>query len=206
MKKNQDIKIANALMRYYLMASQDVLGSQRYRLILESSDLERFIEKLPPDGFDLDIDSSEFARFHQEIEIQNKAAGRSLLRRIGMVSFQKVVRDQPLFAKSSGFIFSLIPQERRIRVVLNSLVTSLEKINPQIDASIEEEDGKFIFVDRRCTICFNRKSEEPVCYIRAGFIAAAVNWATSKYFDVIETHCIAMGDDECRFELREMIS
>jgi len=204
--KHNDVKIANALMRYYLVASQEVLGNQRYHEILESSGLERLIENLPPDGLDLDVNSGEFARFNQEIESRNKAAGRSLLRRIGMLTFQKVMRDQPFFAKSAGVVFKLLPQDRRIRVVLDSLVRSLEKLNPQIDASIEEEDGKIAYVERRCSVCFNRKSTEAICYINAGFLTAAVNWATARRYEIIETHCIAMGDEKCRFEVRELTS
>lgn len=201
-----DIKIANALMRYYLVASREVLGTQRYQEILKSSGLERFMEKLPPDDLDLDVYSSEFSQFNQEVESQNKAAGRSLLRRIGVVTFQKVVRDQPLLTKSASIVLRSLSQDRRIRVVLDSLIRSLEKINPQIDASIEEEDGKIAYVERRCSICFNRTNKEAICYINAGFLSAAINWATGKDFEIIETHCIAKGEDKCRFEFRELTS
>jgi predicted hydrocarbon binding protein len=37
----------------------------------------------------------------------------------------------------------------------------------------------------------------------AGSIAEAVQWATGKEFEIVETHCCAKGDPYCRFEVGE---
>ena len=100
----------------------------------------------------------------------------------------------------------LLPQRQRMLFVLNNMAGALKKTNPQVDAWVEDKDGKIAFCEQSCAICHQRKSDHPICYLYLGSIAEAIRWATGGDFDVRETHCRAKGDDYCRFEIGESIN
>jgi len=69
---------------------------------------------------------------------------------------------------------------------------------------VEEKDGKIAYVEATCAICHGRTSDHPVCHLYVGSLSEAVKWATGKDYEIIETHCLAMGDPYCRFEVGEV--
>jgi len=87
--------------------------------------------------------------------------------------------------------------------VLNNMVSALKKTNPQVDAWVDDKEGKIAFSERTCAICMGRQSTQPVCHLYIGSVGEAVKWATGLDYDVRETHCIAKGDPFCRFEIGE---
>ena len=70
-------------------------------------------------------------------------------------------------------------------------------------AWVDESGERLAYIESTCAICFNRHSETPICHLYVGSINEAVQWATGKEFEVIETHCLAKGDEYCRFEVGE---
>jgi predicted hydrocarbon binding protein len=97
----------------------------------------------------------------------------------------------------------LLPEKQRIKFILNGMVDALKKSNPQVDARLDERDGKLAYIESTCAICHSRHSETPICYLYAGSIGEAVQWATGKEHQITETHCLAKGDPYCRFEVGE---
>ncbi len=85
------------------------------------------------------------------------------------------------------------------------MVNALKKTNPQVEAWVEEEDS-LAYVEATCAICYGRHAETPVCHLYTGSISEAVQWASGHEYAVRETHCMACGDDYCRFEIGEVIA
>jgi len=198
-----DAVIVNALVRQALVAAQEVMGTNGLNTVLRTSGLERFIDQLPPDDLNPGVHTSEYARLNEAIEAFYGRGARGMLRRIGKASFQYGLREQGALMGVAGTAIKLMPQRQRIKFVLNSMANALKKSNPQVDAWVEDIDGKIAYCERTCAICYGRKSEQPVCHLYVGSIAEAVRWATDLNFDIRETHCIAKGDDYCRFEVGE---
>ena len=67
----------------------------------------------------------------------------------------------------------------------------------------DDSGARIAYHESTCAICQGRHSENPVCHLYAGSISEAVQWATGKEFEIIETHCCAKGDAYCRFEVGE---
>ena len=59
------------------------------------------------------------------------------------------------------------------------------------------------YIESTCAICHSRQSATSICYLYVGSIGEAVQWATGKEFEIVETHCRARGDEYCRFEVGE---
>ncbi len=204
MVSTDEAVIVNALVRQALVAAQEVMGENGLHAVLRSSGLERFIDNLPPDNLEPGIKTVEYARLNEAIEAFYGRGGRGMLRRIGKASFQYGVREQGALLGLAGAALKLVPQHGRIKFILNALVNALKKTNPQVDAWVEEKDGKLAYIESTCAICKGRTSDAPICHLYVGSIGEAVRWATGQEYEIIETHCIAKGDPYCRFEVGEV--
>jgi len=195
--------IVNALVRQALVAAEEVMGKNGLNAVLRTSGLSRFIDNLPPDNMEPGVNTLEYARFNEAIEEFYGRAGRGILQRVGRASFQYGVREQAALLGVAGAALKLLPQKQRIKFILNALVNALKKTNPQVEAWAGELDGKLVYVEPTCAICYGRKSDRPICHLYVGSISEAVKWATGNEYEVTETHCVAKGDDFCCFEIGE---
>ena len=202
-ERNASMMIVNALVRQALTSAQEVMGENGLNAVLRSSGLERFIGNFPPDNLEPSIRASEYAKLNAAIESFYGRGGRGMLRRIGKASFQYAVREQSALLGIAGVALKLLPEKQRIKFILNSMAGALKKSNPQIEAWVDDKGERLAYMESTCAICYDRHSTDPICHLYAGSIAEAVQWATGREYKIIETHCLAKGDDYCRFEIGE---
>ena len=199
----EDAVIVNALVRQALVSAQEVMGENGLNTVLRTSGLERYIGNFPPNDLNPAIQTSDYARLNEAIEEFYGRGGRGMLHRVGRASFQYAVREQAALLGIAGAALKLLPTKQRIKFILNALVNALKKSNPQVEAWVDDVDDTFAYCDASCAICHGRKSTEAICYLYIGSIGEAVKWATGREFEIVETHCTAKGDPNCRFEVRE---
>jgi hypothetical protein len=204
MSTREDAMIINSLVRQALTSAQEVMGDNGLNAVLRTSGLERFIGNLPPNNLEPSIQASQYAKLNQAIEDFYGRAGKGMLRRIGKASFQYAVREQAALLGVAGVALKLLPERQRIKLILNGMVDALKKSNPQVEARLDESGDRLAYIESTCAICHSRHSETPICYLYVGSIGEAVQWATGKEHQVIETHCLAKGDPYCRFEVGEV--
>jgi hypothetical protein len=183
-----EAQIVNALVRQALVSAQEVMGENGLNAVLRSSGLDRFIGNFPPNDLNPGIRTAEYAKFNEAIEAFYGRGGRGMLKRIGRASFQYGIREQAALLGVAGVALKLLPDKQRIKFILNGLVDALKKSNPQVNAWVEENGETF---------------DQPICHLYIGSIGEAVLWATGVEREVVETHCTAMGDPYCRFEIIE---
>ena len=203
MSTREDATIINSLVRQALTSAQEVMGDNGLNAVLRTSGLERFIGNLPPNNLEPSIQASQYAKLNQAIEDFYGRAGKGMLRRVGKASFQYAVREQAALLGVAGVALKLLPERQRIKFILNGMVDALKKSNPQVDARVDESGERLAYIESTCAICHSRHSETPICYLYVGSIGEAVQWATGKEHQIIETHCLAKGDAYCRFEVGE---
>ena len=204
MANREDAKIVNSLVRQALTSVQEVMGDNGLNAVLRTSGLERFIGNFPPNDLQPSINASQYAQLNQAIEDFYGRGGKGMLRRIGKASFQYGVREQAALLGVAGVALKLLPEKKRIKFILNGMADALKKSNPEVNAWLDESGDKLAYVESTCAICHGRHSETPICYLYAGSVAEAVQWATGKEYTITETHCIAKGDEYCRFEVGEV--
>ena len=200
-ERNDSMMIVNALVRQALTSAQEVMGENGLNAVLRTSELERFIGNFPPDNLEPSIRASEYAKLNAAIEAFYGRGGRGMLRRIGKASFQYAVREQSALLGVAGVALKLLPEKQRIKFILNSMAGALKKSNPQVQAWVDDKGERLAYIESTCAICYDRNSNDPICHLYAGSIAEAVQWATGKEFKITETHCLAKGDEYCRFEI-----
>lgn len=204
MTAREDAVIINSLVRQALTSMQEVMGDNGLNAVLRSCNLERFIGNFPPNDLEPSIKASQYAQLNQAIEDFYGRGGRGMLRRIGKASFQYGVREQAALLGVAGVALKLLPDRQRIKFILNGMADALKKSNPQVNAWVDESGGKLAYVESTCAICNGRRSDHAICYLYVGSIAEAVQWATGKEYEIAETHCLAKGDEYCRFEVGEV--
>jgi len=172
--------------------------------VLRTSGLERFIGNFPPNNLEPSIQASQYAQLNQAIEDFYGRGGKGMLRRIGKASFQYGLREQSALLGVAGVALKLLPERQRIKFILNGMADALRKSNPEVNAWIDESGDRLAYIESTCAICHGRHSETPICYLYVGSITEAVQWATGKDYEIRETHCIAKGDEYCRFEVGDV--
>ena len=203
MTARADSMIINSLVRQALVSAQEVMGDNGLNTVLRTCGLDRFIGNLPPNNLEPAIQASQYAKFNEAIEAFYGRGGKGILRRIGKASFQYGVREQSALLGVAGVALKLLPEKQRIKFILNGLADALKKSNPEVNAWVDESGDRLAYIESTCAICHSRHSESPICYLYVGSIGEAVQWATGKDFEIIETHCLAKGDEYCRFEVGE---
>jgi predicted hydrocarbon binding protein len=193
--------IVNTIMRQALVAAQEVMGENGLNAVLRASGLEKYIANYPPDNLEPAIDTAQYAGFNQAIEDFYGRGGKGMLRRIGKASFQYAVREQAALLGIAGVALKLLPEKQRIKFILNSLAEALRKSNPQVQIWLDESGERIAYVESTCGVCHSRKGDGPVCHLYVGSIGEAVRWAAGKSHEIVETHCMAQGDEYCRFEV-----
>src|SRR5512134_1494163 len=204
MTTREDAVIINSLVRQALTSAQEVMGDNGLNAVLRTTGLERFIGNFPPDNLEPSIQTSQYARLNQAIEDFYGRAGKGMLRRIGKASFQYGVREQAALLGVAGVAMKLLPERQRIKFILNGMADALKKSNPQVNAWVDESGDRIAYIDATCAICHSRQSTEPICHLYVGSITEAVQWATGREYRVTETHCLAKGDEYCRFEVGDV--
>jgi predicted hydrocarbon binding protein len=202
-ERNASMMVVNALVRQALSSAQEVMGENGLNAVLRASGLDRFIGNFPPDNLEPSISAAEYGKLNEAIEAFYGRGGRGMLRRIGKASFQYGVREQAALLGIAGVALKLLPERQRIKFILNSMAGALKKTNPQVEAWVEDSGERIAYMESTCAVCYGRQSTDSICHLYAGSIAEAVQWATGKEFRIIETHCLAKGDQYCRFEVGE---
>jgi len=196
-----DSVIVNSLVRQALISAEEVMGANGLHTVLRTCGLERYVDSMPPNDMNPAINTSDYAKLNQAIEGFYGRAGKGMLRRIGKASFQYGIREQAALLGIAGVAIKLLPEKQRIKFILNGMVNALKKSNAAVDAWVDESGANIAYIERTCAICWGRTSQTPLCHLYIGSISEAVLWATGVEHDIIETHCLAKGDEYCRFEV-----
>jgi len=203
MTARKDSMIINSLVRQAFTSAQEVMGDHGLNTVLKTCGLDRFIGNFPPNNLEPAIQASQYAKFNEAIEAFYGRGGKGILRRIGKASFQYGVKEQSAMLGVAGVALKLLPEKQRIKFILNGMADALKKSNPEVNAWVDDSGDKLAYIESTCAVCYNRESPTPLCYLYLGSISEAVLWATGKEFEVTETHCLAKGDEYCRFEVGE---
>jgi hypothetical protein len=203
MTDRPEAMIINSLVRQALTSAQEVMGDHGLNTVLKTCGLDRFIGNFPPNNLEPAIQASQYAKFNEAIEAFYGRGGKGILRRIGKASFQYGVREQAALLGVAGVAIKLLPEKQKIKFILNGMADALKKSNLNVNAWVDESGARLAYIESTCAICYGRQSTVPICYLYSGSIGEAVLWATGKEFEIIETHCLAKGDEYCRFEVGE---
>jgi len=202
----EDRPMPNANLRLLLVALQDVMGDNGLKAVLKQGGLHRYIGNFPPDDTHRDAKFSEYAQVQQAVEnfYGGPRGARAMMRRAGHATFQHTLKSRPAILGMVGVALKALPEGTRMKFILDRIAkASTEEVN--LPAHVEDHDDHFLFVSEACACVFRSRDPKlgPCCFVTAGVLEAAVEWATGKRHAVKEIACLQNGDDACRYRVEK---
>lgn len=190
----------NKIGRIYLMAMEEVMGTNGIRAVLNLAKVPELIGNYPPNNLAREFDFSDFGAIGSAIEeMYGPRGGRGLALRAGRASFAQGLSEFGSVVGASELAFKVIPLGTKVKVGLKAMAETFSKFSDQI-SDVEEADEYFIYTIRRCPVCWGRASEKPICYGAVGILQEGLRWVSGgKDFRVEEIQCHAVGDEYCVF-------
>jgi predicted hydrocarbon binding protein len=124
--------------------------------------------------------------------------------RIGRVCFNYILREYGGVLGFTVQTFKLLPLKDKIIQVVNELAKVFNSTNQQ-KVTVNVKQTQITWNSEQCGICWDRHSDQPVCYLIVGMLQEALYWVSGgKYFAIEETECQAMGNTSCKFVISRL--
>jgi predicted hydrocarbon binding protein len=194
---------SNKFARIFLESIEEIAGKHGLNSVLNYAGMPFLINNLPPDNLERAFDFANFSMINQALtEIYGERGGRGLSLRIGRTTFDDVLKDYGALAGVGDMAFKILPMQAKIKFGLNAMARVFSEKSDQLSSLVDEGD-QYIYKIERCPICWGRENQDqPVCYYMVGLLKEGLHWVSGgKEFQVIETRCIAMGEQACEFEI-----
>jgi predicted hydrocarbon binding protein len=194
---------SNKFARMYLESIREITGKNGLNSVLNFAGLRELIDNLPPDDLSREFDFAHFSNINQALsEIYGVRGGKGISLRIGRTTFDDVLKDYGELAGVGELSFKTLPLQAKLKFGLEAMARIFSEKSDQLSSIIEQEEC-FIYKIERCPICWGRTDQDqPICYYMVGLLQEGLYWVSGgKEFQVVETSCIAMGDQACEFEI-----
>ncbi len=200
----EDRPMPNANLRLLLVALQDVMGDNGLKAVLKQGGLAQYIDNFPPDDTNRDAKFSDYGHIQQAVEnfYGGPRGARAMMRRAGHATFQHTLKARPAILGMVGVALKALPEGTRMKFILDRIAkASTDEVN--LPAHVEDHDDHFLYVSEVCTCVFRQRDPKlgPCCFVTAGVLEAAVEWAAGKRHTVKELTCLQNGDDACRYRV-----
>lgn len=205
-----EIEVTNAQLRMTLLAIRAVLNNRGVVLTRAALGKRDLLVKSVPENFKPALNSFEYASLFAHIRTNPQLrynsdgdpTGTATLQALGRAYFRQMLNQHTRMAGISKTLLTLWGEEKRVRFVLEALVSLHKKLFLKSEPALLEKDGVFILNDYYCPYCEGqRAAEEPVCGFITGLLQEAILWATGVEYNIEETNCRARGDHSCQFSI-----
>lgn len=192
----------NRMGRILLESMEEVIGRTGLHAMLNLAGQSHLIDNQPaPDSqpaFSFKVISGLLTQLEHTY---GPRSGRGLAIRIGRTTFKYGMREFGTQMGLTETAFRLLPSGAKIRAGGQALADLFNKETDQ-RVSLQEQDGKLLWVIERCPLCWGRHADEAVCHLAVGLLQESLYWLSGgKMFHVEETLCIAKGDPTCTIEI-----
>jgi len=196
---------SNKFARIFLESVEEITGRNGLNTILNYSHLPDLVNNMPPDNLDRAFDFAHFAMINQALEeIYGGRGGRGLALRIGRTTFDDVLKNYGALAGVGDPEFKVLALQKKINIGLKAMAKIFSEKSDQL-SEVKETEESYIYTVARCPVCWGRVADShPVCFYMVGLLQEGLNWVSGgKEFNVIESRCIALGDEACEFVIQK---
>lgn len=184
--------------RGILTSAEDIMGEKGVNSLLTLAKLEKFKGNYPPDNMKKEFSFEEVAALQQAMwEMYGKRGARVFAVRAGEATFQSGLAQFKSVAAAAQVAMKVGTLDAKVKIGLEFFSKFFNSVSDQV-VSIGEDDKHWIWKIERCPVCWERKSEEPVCDLAIGVLQGAFGWVSEgKRWRIKETECVACGDKNC---------
>ncbi|PJF43625.1 MAG: 4-vinyl reductase [Phototrophicales bacterium] len=190
----------NKFARIFLLAMEEIMGTNGLTAILRLAKLEELKGNYPPDNLDKQFDFADFTALQVALEtMYGPRGGRGLALRAGRATFAEALKGFGALAGVGDLAFKVLPLPQKLKIGLPAMANIFTQFSDQI-SNVHEEEDKFIYTLERCPMCWKRQADRPVCYAGQGLLQEGLRWVSGGHeFKVDMATCIAVGDDIGRY-------
>lgn len=178
------------------------MGKNGINAILHMADLDNLMGNYPPDNLEKQFDFVYITALHEALEtIYGPRGGRGLEQRAGRAMFSGGLRNFGALSGAGDLAFKVLPLATKLKIGLPAVAKVFNALTDQVSNVTEHEDH-YLYTLERCSMCWNRKSEKPVCHTAVGILQEALKWVSGgREFKIEMQSCIACGDDMGRLKV-----
>jgi len=188
----------NRMGRIILLSMEEVMGRNGVNALLKLASLSTLIENYPSDNTEPAFPFSTVSNLTEMLEqAYGPHGGRGLALRIGRACFNYGVRQYSTQLGLTEMAFRLLPLPIKLHAGARAFAELFNNFTAQ-RVRVEDDNEKILWHIERCPLCWERKSQDPVCHLAVGLLQEALYWLSGgKVFNVEEKTCIAAGDQTC---------
>lgn len=188
----------NLMGRILLLATEEIIGRNSVRALLNRTGLVNWVEQYPPHDQQRLFPFSAVSKLQSGLEeLYGPRGGKGIAMRAGRSCFSYGLREFGPALGLTELSFRLMPLPMKLKVGANAFADIFNKYTDQ-QVRVEVAHGQLLWHIDRCPLCWQRSAVEPSCHLAVGLLQEALYWVSGgKLFRVEETHCIACGDASC---------
>jgi predicted hydrocarbon binding protein len=193
----------NKLVLATFNALTDVMGKNGLNAILNYAHLREYISQYPPDNLERGFDFADFSAIQcAMLEMYGEKGGYTFLKRAGRSTFTTCLCKQGALTGVNSEAFHSLPLQTKLRIGLQAMARVLSQISDQT-TYIEDDGDCFRYIVQPCPECWGQRGKQKAnCFYEVGLLDGGLFYISGGCdFRVIETKCLAKGDDFCEFTI-----
>ncbi len=188
--------------RIILHATQEMATPDEYKQILEDAGLQQYAQHPPSGSLDLDFPFEYVSSLQAAVEaVYGAERGRDFNRKVGRACLTGGLREFNPLVGIADLPVRMLPLGMKLHVGFDMFAMVFNRFTNQV-VTLGEDDKSYKWVIERCPVCWGRHSEAACCHLAVGILQEGLAWTSGgKEFSVVETHCLAAGDEACIIEI-----
>lgn len=182
--------VSNMVIRFIMDATEEVMGENGLKAVLNYGGLTYFLENKPDYSFDKNYTDAEYGSLTYNLyKVVGTQGGKALFRLVGKASGKSIIEK--------GVFDSLkdLPGEEKLLKMMEIFAMATGRGKSEI------VDGVMTYDNPKCSACKGITDKSPVCTPINGIFDEFIKWAGLDGYRAYETKCKAKGDDTCRYEI-----
>lgn len=194
----------NEWARDVFMAAAETLGQEELHAILMMAGLQDYIENMPPANLKNEFSFEQCGSFWRSVyEIYGKRGIQAVGKSAGQYTFNHTLDKHQGIKKVARATTRIGTAQARVGIGLGLMTRMYDRMS-DIKVVYHETDRYWIMQATQCPICYGWHADEQVCYHLVGAIQAGLLWLSGgQRYRVVETLCMAKGDEVCEFVINK---
>lgn len=195
----------NKWARIILTSAEEVMGRSGVNAMLNMGNLEQYIDNYPPDNMKKQFPFRGVGQLQQAIwDMYGQRGARVFAVRAGEQAFVEGLAQFKSVASAAQVAMRVGSLEGKVKLGLEFFSKFFNTVSDQV-VEVDEDEKYWIWRITRCPVCWERKSDTPICHLAIGVLQAALAWTTEdRKFRLLETECIAKGDEACVIKIEKI--
>jgi hypothetical protein len=184
----------NKMARIFLQAMEEVMGRNGLNALLNLTELQQFIENVPPDNLAREFNFSYISNLNKGLEdIYGPRGGRGLALRGGRALFARGLKGFGALAGVGDLAFKVLPLNTKLKIGVPAVARIFTQFSDQT-SRVEEYDDHFLYYIDRCSMCWGQTFDRPIGFVAVGILQESLRWLSGGLeFRVEELECISNG-------------